>query len=117
MQKTSDIDAMTTLTVSRDGLTREELAHELQLLGKRWSVVSGELRLELLGTMAKTGMVAAFAGALAEEINHHPRILLEYAGLRLMVHTQDATTVTVMDLVYAARLEQWLRSNTWPEKR
>jgi pterin-4a-carbinolamine dehydratase len=108
---------MTTLTVSHDGLTTEELAHELHLLGERWSVKRGpveELHLRLPGMMMRTGKVAAFAGALADELDHHPRIVLEHGGLTLEVRTHDSKAITVIDLVYAARLEQWIRTNGFP---
>ena len=63
--------------------------------------------------MAKTGEVAAAAGMLADELDHHPRIVVEYRKLVLAISTHDAHAITVMDLVYAARLEQWLRANGW----
>jgi pterin-4a-carbinolamine dehydratase len=109
----SDLDAIATLTISRDGLRPEELAHELGMLGGRWSIAHDELHLHLKGPMAKTGLVAAFAGALADELDHHPKIVLEYGKLSLAINTHDAKAITVMDLVYAARLEQWLRANGW----
>jgi pterin-4a-carbinolamine dehydratase len=46
-------------------------------------------------------------------MDHHPRIVLEYAGMTLSIHTHDAKAITVTDLVYAARLERWLRANGW----
>ena len=64
--------------------------------------------------MMRTGKVAAFAGALADELDHHPRIVLEYGGLSLEISTHDAKAITVIDLVYAARLEQWIRNNGFP---
>lgn len=98
---------------ARSQLTPHELTNELATLGKRWSVEGPDLRLDLEGAMARTGAVVAHAGALADELDHHPSIQLEYAGLVLKIHTHDKHAITVLDLVYAARLEQWLRSNGW----
>ena len=41
------------------------------------------------------------------------RIELAYGGLTLTIHTHDKNAITVTDLVYAARLERWLRGNGW----
>ncbi len=109
-----DLETLANHTISKSGLSPEELARELAALGSRWTVVLPDLRLVLPGPMTRTGMVAAHAGALADEIDHHPTILLEYAGLTLSIHTHDAQALTVIDLIFAARLEQWLRANGWP---
>ena len=84
-------------------------------LGGRWSIDGGELQLRLPGPMTRTGAVAARAGALADELDHHPRIVLEYEGLTLRIHTHDRKTITMLDVAYAARLERWLRANGWPD--
>jgi 4a-hydroxytetrahydrobiopterin dehydratase len=111
---TRSLDDLATHTISRDGISLKEIARELDALGPRWSVVDGELRLWLPGPMSRTGVAAAFCGTLADELDHHPRIVLEYAGMTLSIVTHDAGAITVLDLVYAARVEQWLRANGWP---
>jgi pterin-4a-carbinolamine dehydratase len=108
-----DLGELAAHTVSRDGLLPGEMGRELTLLGARWSVSGGQLRLALRGPMTRTGAVAAYAGTLADELEHHPTIALEYAGLALAIYTHDANAITVLDLVYAARLETWLRANGW----
>jgi 4a-hydroxytetrahydrobiopterin dehydratase len=111
----NDLAEVASHTVSRVKIDPTQHATELAALGKRWSIVDSELRLSLSGPMTRTGAVAAFAGALADELDHHPKIVLEYAGLTLSINTHDAgNAVTVMDLVFAARLEQWLRANGFP---
>ena len=105
---------LATHSISRDGLTHEELSRELGLLGSRWWISDGELRLDLAGPMARTGIAAAFAGTLADELDHHPRIVLDSAGLTLTIRDRETRKVTIIDLVFAARLEQWLRNNGWP---
>lgn len=110
----STLETLANHTISKSGLSAQELSDELSALGARWTVVPPDLRLSLAGPMTKTGAVAAHAGALADELDHHPTITLEYAGLTLAIHTHDAKALTVIDLIFAARLEQWLRANGWP---
>ncbi len=110
----TDLESMANTTTARTTVTTGELSEELAALGARWSVVAPNLTLTLAGPMTKTGQVAAYAGALADELDHHPDIALAYAGLTLAIHTHDRKAITVLDLVYAARLEQWLRANGWP---
>jgi 4a-hydroxytetrahydrobiopterin dehydratase len=100
-------------TISRSGLTTAELKDEVETLGPRWSIDGPDLKLVLQGPMAKAGKVAAYAGELADELDHHPSIAIEYQRFELKIHTHDKNAITVLDLVYAARLEQWLRSGGW----
>lgn len=110
----ADLDSIASNTVSRSTLDPAQLRQEVAALGPRWSIDGVDLKCELRGAaMAKCGEAAAYAAQLADEMDHHPRIVLEYAGLTLTIHTHDKQAVTVMDLVYAARLERWLRQNGW----
>lgn len=111
---TRDLDALAKHTISKSGLSPGELTAELAALGARWTVIPPDLTLVLAGPMTRTGAAAAYAGALADELDHHPTIVLEYAGMKLSIHTHDAKALTVIDLIFAARLEQWLRTNGWP---
>lgn len=111
---TRNLDDLATHTISRDEMSLKEIARELDALGPRWSVVEGELQLWLPGAMSSTGVAAAFCGTLADELDHHPRIVLDHGGMTLSIFTHDAGAITVLDLVYAARVEQWLRGNGWP---
>ena len=103
------LEALASQTITRRPIKPDELAAEVAQLGPRWSVAGHELRLELPGPMTRTAAAAAFAGSLADELDHHPRIVIEYAALVLTIHTHDAAAITVIDLIYAARLERWLR--------
>jgi pterin-4a-carbinolamine dehydratase len=110
----ADLESMASNTLSRSALAPEQLQQEVSALGPRWSIANHELRCELRGAaMAKCGEAAAYAATLADEMDHHPRILLEYGGMLLTVHTHDKKSITVTDLVYAARFEKWLRANGW----
>jgi len=109
-----DLDNLASHTVSRTTIEPEQLAQELASLGARWSLDGRDLKLELRDDkMARYGEVAAHATAMADEMDHHPQIVLEYGKLTLRIHTHDADAITVMDLVFAARLESWLRDRGW----
>jgi pterin-4a-carbinolamine dehydratase len=90
-----------------------KLVREVAALGARWSIADNQLRLSLRGPMTRTGEVAAFAGKLADEMDHHPTIVIEYAGLTLSINTHDKQAITELDLQYCTRLESWLRDNGW----
>ena len=109
-----NLDSLAANTVSKSVLTDEQLRKEVEGLGARWSIDGENLKLELKGApMAKYGAVAAHASVLADELNHHPTIVLEYGGLTLTIHTHDKKAITLLDLVFAARLERWLRTAGW----
>ncbi len=109
-----DLDSLAASTLSRAKLEATELSREVAALGPRWKLVGAELVCELRGApMSRCGEAAAYAAKLADEIDHHPRIVLEYAGMTLAIQTHDAAAITVTDMVYAARLERWLRAHGW----
>jgi pterin-4a-carbinolamine dehydratase len=108
------LDDLSTDTIKLDGFSPDELARELHALGPRWSLVEGALHLALPGPMTRTGVAAAFVGTLAEELEHYPQVALDRDGMTLSIRTHGARSVTVIDLVFAARVEQWLRANGWP---
>ena len=98
-------------SIHRRPLGDDALGEVLAVLGARWSVVGPDLVLTLAGSMTRTTRAAAFAGALADELDHHPSIEIEYAGLTLAIHTHDAKAITGLDVTYAARVEIFLREN------
>ena len=109
-----NLESLASNTLSRSVLSPEQLQKEVGSLGPRWSIEGEDLKLELKGApMAKCGAAAAHAAVLADEMDHHPTIVLEYAGMTLKIHTHDKKAITVLDLVYAARLERWLRAAGW----
>jgi len=110
----ADLESLASNTLSRSAVTEDQLRQEVAALGARWAIDGADLKCELRGAvMSKCGEAAAYASKLADEMDHHPRIVLEYAGMTLTVHTHDAKAITVTDLVYAARFERWLRNNGW----
>jgi 4a-hydroxytetrahydrobiopterin dehydratase len=86
---------------------------QLKALGARWRIADNELHLALRGPMTRTGQAAAAAGRLADELDHHPKIVLEYAGMALSINTHDQQAITARDFEFASRFEAWLRENGW----
>ncbi|HEY4056921.1 MAG TPA: 4a-hydroxytetrahydrobiopterin dehydratase [Kofleriaceae bacterium] len=107
----SDLDELADQAPRRTPLSSSQIALAVETLGTRWTHDGTDLKLTFAGPMTRTGKIAAHAGALADELDHHPTITLTYPGLTLAIHTHDKESVTVMDVIYAARFERWLRSN------
>ena len=101
----ADLDSLASNTLSRSTLGTEQLHQEVAALGPRWTVAGIDLCCELRGaSMTKCGEAAAYAAKLADEMEHHPRIVMEYPGTTLTIHTHDANAITVMDMVLAGGL-------------
>ena len=107
-----DLDTLAGAATGRSKLSGDELKGHLAVLGARWSIAGADLKLELRGQpMSKWAPVVVEAARLADELDHHPTVVLEYPGLTLSIHTHDASAITMIDIVYAARLERWLRAH------
>jgi eukaryotic-like serine/threonine-protein kinase len=97
-------------TISRTRLTERELAREVKQLGRHWSLVDDELVLELHDRqLAKLAEVVTTAAQIADELELQPRIAIEYPRLRVVLPNGASVVV----LVAAARVEQWLREHGW----
>jgi serine/threonine-protein kinase len=99
-------------TVSTKRLDHEQLEREVRQLGKRWSLVGEELVLDLHHRqLTELAAVITQAARVADEMELQPRFAVEYPHLRLVI----ANAAGVAELVFAARLEQWLREHaeTW----
>jgi pterin-4a-carbinolamine dehydratase len=93
-------------TLTRSTLDPQEAKREVKALGKRWSLTGDALNLDVYNReMAKLASVVDKIAALADEMDHAPEISIKPPHLRLTI--PDATTVVA--LVFAARIEQWLR--------
>ena len=109
----SNLESIGSRTISRSKVEPLQLEQEVAELGERWSIAGEDLQLKLGGPMSKAAKAALEAATLADQLEHHPTITLEYAGMTLRIHTHDEKAITMVDLVYAARLEAWLRANGW----
>jgi len=109
------LPSMSDITVSRQRLAPDELDREVKMLGKRWRLHSGkELRLELYSRSMKNLVAAAtHAAEISDEMELYPTISVEIPKLTLAIHAYNADSIAVIDLIYAARLEQWLRESAW----
>jgi serine/threonine protein kinase len=104
------IDTISDQTVSRVQIPAAELAREVQQLGKRWTLDGTNLVAEIYSReMKKLVEALAAAAAIADEMDQQPRIAIDVPRLRLTIPKATA----VVDLVFAARVEAWLRDNGW----
>ncbi|HEY3806345.1 MAG TPA: 4a-hydroxytetrahydrobiopterin dehydratase [Kofleriaceae bacterium] len=111
----ADLDSLSAQTISKSTLTDAQIHEQAAALGPRWSIDGNDLKLELKGPvgMARAGAAVAHATQIADEMNHHPTIHMEYPGTTLKIHTHDKNAITMIDFIWAARLEGWLRRNGW----
>jgi 4a-hydroxytetrahydrobiopterin dehydratase len=110
-----DLDSLSAQTISKSTLSDAQIREQVAALGPRWSIDGENLKLELKGPtgMAKAGAAVAHATQIADEMDHHPTIHMEYPGTTLTIHTHDKKAITMIDFVFAARVEGWLRRNGW----
>jgi len=96
-------------------MTDEELQTKVAKLGARWSIKGPDLVCALTGQkgMTKCGEAVAYATALADEMDHHPHIVMDYPGTTLAIHTHDKKAITQQDIEWATRLERWLGEHGW----
>jgi serine/threonine-protein kinase len=104
------IDKLSDQTVSRTQLAPAELAREVQQLGKRWTLADTDLVVDIYSReMKKLADAFSAAAAIADEMEQQPKVVIDFPRLRLTIPKATA----VVDLVYAARIEAWLRDNGW----
>jgi pterin-4a-carbinolamine dehydratase len=110
-----DLDALASNTISKSTMTQEQLRDQVVALGSRWSIEGPDLVLTLAGQkgMEKCGEAVAYATKLADEMDHHPSIAMEYPKTTMRIHTHDKKAITLLDFVWAARVERWLRDQAW----
>jgi serine/threonine-protein kinase len=105
-----EIAALSDQTVSRTKVAPDLLAREVLHLGRRWSLAGSELVLAVSHReLTRLAEVIAAAAAIADEMELQPRIAIEYPQLRVAL----ADAASVAELVFAARLEHWLRDHDW----
>ena len=108
----SSLDSLASNTLARSKIAPEKLAEEVASLGARWSVDGEDLKMVLkVQPMVKAAGAVAQIAKLADDMDHHPTVTVDYHGVTLRIHTHDQKAITITDLVYAARLERWLRQN------
>jgi serine/threonine-protein kinase len=107
------VEALSDQTMSRATLSADEIAREVKQLGKRWSLVDGCLQLELFSrSMTRLAEAIQHTATIADEVDNHPRVALDFPRLTVTIRP-DKGAITVLELVVAARIEQWLLANRW----
>ncbi len=98
-------------TTSRSLLDPAWLTQQIEMLGERWALTGDGLRLAVRGSMRRTAALVSIAAAIGDELAHHPSITLDSSHLELTIFTRQVNAITKLDLIYAARLEMWLREH------
>ncbi len=107
------VEELSDQTMSGRPLSAEDVAREVKQLGKRWSLVDGNLQLELYSrSMTRFADAIQHIALLADELDNQPRIALEFPRLTVTIRP-DKGRITVLELVFAARIEQWLLTTRW----
>jgi serine/threonine protein kinase len=107
------VEELSDQTMSGRPLSAEDVAREVKQLGKRWSLVEGNLQLELYSrSMTRLADAIQHIAILSDELDNQPRIALEFPRLTVTIRP-DKGTITVLELVFAARIEQWLLTTRW----
>ncbi len=107
------IEQLSDQTTSSAAVSAEDVEREIKQLGKRWSLVDGDLQLELYSrSMTRLAEAIGHIATIADELDNHPRISLDFPRLAVAIHP-DKGRITVVELVFAARIEQWLLTTRW----
>ncbi|WP_214828380.1 4a-hydroxytetrahydrobiopterin dehydratase [Exiguobacterium algae] len=87
-------------------LSSSELSDHLSRLDG-WEVVEGELQKTYrFETFPEAIQFVHLVADLAESINHHPNILIEYRNVTLTVSTHDEGGITAKDITLAKGCEE-----------
>ena len=74
----------------------------LERLGGPWNIDDQVLSATFVTSTYDQGLrLVAGAGALAEQLDHHPTLTLDYGRLRVSITTHDAGGLTELDFAYA----------------
>lgn len=80
-----------------------------ELLGQlpaAWSIREGMLRREFARPDYASGVqLVAGIGALADQLNHHPELLLKWGSVGFAVNTHDVDGLSALDFILAAKVE------------
>jgi 4a-hydroxytetrahydrobiopterin dehydratase len=72
-----------------------------------WEIVNGELvKVFSFGSYLEGLDFARKCGELAEEMNHHPDLLIQWRKVRVSIVTHSAGGLTGLDFDYAGKVEE-----------
>ncbi len=107
------VEVLSDQTMSSTALSAEAVAREVKQLGKRWSLVDGALQVELYSrSMTRLAEAIQHLAVIADELDNQPRIALEFPRLTVAIRPARGS-ITTTELVFAARIEQWLLTARW----
>jgi len=87
-------------------LSSTELSEQLSRLNG-WDVVEGELQKTYrLDTFPEAIQFVHLVADLAESLDHHPNILIEYRNVTLTVSTHDEGGITEKDITFTDGTEK-----------
>lgn len=87
-------------------LSSNELSEQLSRLNG-WDVVNGEIQKTYrFETFPEAIQFVHLVADLAESLNHHPNILIEYRNVTLTVSTHDEGGITEKDTMLAKGCEE-----------
>ena len=90
---------------SRKKLTEDEIVQQLTELSG-WTFVGGKLRREFAtGSFVKGVQFVMKIGDIAENLNHHPDIVLTYPRVVVEILTHDVGGITEIDFELARRID------------
>lgn len=71
-----------------------------------WEIVNGELvKVFTFGSYLEGVDFARKCGEVAEEMNHHPDLLIQWRKVRVSIVTHSAGGLTALDFEYAKKVE------------
>ncbi len=86
-------------------LTFEEVAQSLEELGS-WAIVEGQLiKAFKFGDYLEGIAFAGRCGKIAEEMNHHPDLLIQWRKVTVSISTHSAGGLTALDFEFADKIE------------
>lgn len=87
-------------------LEERAIAELLGQLTPAWSIREGMLRREFARPDYASGVkLVAAIGALADQMNHHPELLLKWGSVGFAVNTHDVEGLSALDFILAAQVE------------
>jgi 4a-hydroxytetrahydrobiopterin dehydratase len=92
-------------------LGEREIQASLEALGGEWGIEDGWLTRVIATATYREGLaLIESAGTLAEELDHHPTLTLDYRSVRVALLTHDVGGLTSLDVDYAGRLNEMVQS-------
>jgi len=93
-------------------LSEEALNEAVKQLGEPWAVERNQLRATFQTKSYAAGLaLIARAGAIAEELDHHPTLTLDYGRVAVAITTHDAGGLTNLDVAYATAFSELYASS------